>query len=66
VTPARYETDEAAGVTPPAERPPTDEVEVARGRLEQTPFAMIGWVAFVIAAVVVLALILVVAAYLIA
>jgi hypothetical protein len=53
-------------VTPPAEHLPTDKVEVARGRLEQTPFAMIGWVAFVIAAVVVLALILVVAAYLIA
>src|SRR5262245_41488999 len=50
----------------PAEQPPTDEVAVARGRVEQTPFSMINWVGIVIGAVVVLALVVVVAAYLIA
>jgi len=66
VNPARHDTDHAPDATPPAERPPTDEVAVARGTVEQTPLTLINWVAVVIGAVVVLALILVVAAYLIA
>ena len=37
-----------------------------RGRVEQTPVTLINWVALVIGAVVVLALVVVVAAYLIA
>jgi hypothetical protein len=66
VTPARHDTDKAPGATPPAERPPTDEVVLARGKVEQTPFSMISWVAIVIGTVVVLVLVVVVAAYLIA
>ena len=66
VTCARHETDEAQGATPPAERPATDEVVLARGKVEQTPFSMINWVAVVIGAVVARVLVLFVAAYLIA
>ena len=68
MSPARHEheTDEHPGVAPPAERRPTDEVELARGTVEQTPVSMINWVAVVIGAVVVLALVVVVAAYLVA
>jgi hypothetical protein len=35
--------------TPPAERPPTGETELARGRVEQTPASLISWVALAIA-----------------
>jgi len=66
VTPARHDLDHAPGATPPAERPPTDEVALARGRVEQTPVTLVNWVAIAIGAVVVLALVVVVAAYLIA
>ena len=65
MTPARHDTDHAPDATPPAERPPTDEVALARGKVEQTPVTLINWVAVVIGAVVVLALVVVVAAYLI-
>ena len=66
MTPAWHETDEVPETTPPAERPLTDEVVLARGKVEQTPFSMINRVAVVIGAVVVLVLVVVVAAYLIA
>jgi hypothetical protein len=52
--------------TPPAERPRTDETELARGRVEQTPFSIINWVALAIGAVVALALVVVVVAYVVA
>ena len=53
-------------VAPPAERPRGSEEELARGRVEQTPFSMINWVAAAIGAVVVLALVVVVVAYVVA
>jgi hypothetical protein len=57
-------TDEQT--TPPAELPRTSEEELARGRVEQTPFSMINRVALVIGAVVALALVIVVIAYVVA
>ena len=51
---------------PPAERAPGSEQELARGRVEQTPFSMINWVAVVIGAVVLLVLVLAVVAYVVA
>ena len=54
-----------AGV-PPAERPSTAEEELARGRVEQTPFSVISWVGVALALLVGIALVLVVAAYAIA
>lgn len=51
---------------PPAERPRTGEAELARGRVEQTPFSMITWVAVGIVAFAALVLVIVVIAYLIA
>jgi len=66
VTRSPHGTDDVPGATPPAERPPTDEVALVRGRVEQTPVTLINWVALLIGAVVVLALVVVVAAYLIA
>ena len=65
MTRSPHGTDDVPGATP-AERPPTDEVALVRGRVEQTPVTLINWVALVIGAVVVLALLVVVAAYLIA
>ena len=52
--------------TPPAEQPRSEEQELARGRVEQTPFTMINWVAVAIGAVVVLVVAVVVVAYVIA
>lgn len=52
--------------TSPAEQPRGAEQELAHGRVEQTPFAMINWVGLVIGAFALLALALVVAAYLVA
>jgi len=66
MTTARHERSEAPESTPPSELPPTDEVQIARGTVDQTPFAMINWVAIVVGGVVLLVLVLVVAAYLIA
>jgi len=63
---ARRETKDALGPTPPSELAPTDEVQLARGTVDRTPFAMINRVALVIGAVVLLVLVLVVAAHLIA
>ena len=51
---------------PPAERPRTGEEELARGRVEQTPFSMINWVAVVIGPSTALVLLIVVISYLIA
>jgi hypothetical protein len=51
---------------PPAERPSTAEEELARGRVEQTPFSVISWVGVALALLVGIALVLVVAAYAIA
>lgn len=51
---------------PPAERPSTDEAELARGRVEQTPFSMISWVALGVGAFAALVLVIVVIAYVIA
>jgi hypothetical protein len=51
---------------PAAERARGSEEELARGRVEQTPVTMIGWVALAIGAFAVLVLVVVVAAYLIA
>ena len=51
---------------PPAERPGTDEAELARGRVEQTPFSMINWVALGIGAFAALVLVIVVIAYVVA
>jgi hypothetical protein len=50
----------------PAERPRGGEEELARGRVEQTPFSVINWVAVVIGAFVVLVLGVVVVAYVVA
>lgn len=58
--------DTDAETVPPAELPRTGEEELARGRVEQTPVSMINWVAVVIGAVVVVALVLVVVAYVVA
>ena len=51
---------------PPAERPRGSEVELARGRVEHTPFSLINWVALVVAAFAVVVLVLVVVAYVVA
>ena len=51
---------------PPAERPGADEAELARGRVEQTPFSMINWVALGIGAFAALVLVIVVIAYVVA
>jgi hypothetical protein len=51
---------------PSAERPRGSEQELARGRVEQTPVTVINWVAVAIGALVVLALAIVVVAYVIA
>ena len=60
------DTDTDEEPVPPAELPGTDEAELARGRVEQTPFSMINWVAVVIGAVVVVVLVIVVIAYVVA
>lgn len=52
--------------TPPAERPRTAEEELARGRIEQTPFSLISWVGLALALLVAVALVLVVVAYVLA
>jgi len=52
--------------TPPAEPPRTGEQELTRGRVEQTPFSMINWVAVVIGTFAALVLAVVVVAYVIA
>ena len=57
-------TDEDS--VPPAERPRGSEEELAHGRVEQTPFSVINWVAVVIAASAVLVLAVVVVAYVLA
>jgi hypothetical protein len=62
--------DDATGAAPgealPAEQSRGGEQELARGRVEQTPFSMISWVGVVIGAFAVLALALVVVAYVVA
>ena len=51
---------------PPAEQPRGSEQELARGRVEQTPFTMINWVGVAIGAIALVALALVVVAYVLA
>jgi hypothetical protein len=60
------DADDALERTPPAERPRTEEQELARGRVEQTPFSVISWVGLTIGLVVLLVVALVVVAYLVA
>jgi len=60
------ETRAAPEEAVPAEQPRGGEQELARGRLEQTPFSMIGRVGVVIGAFAVLALALVAVAYVVA
>jgi hypothetical protein len=60
------ETGAAPEDAVPAEQPRGGEQELARGRVEQTPFSMISWVGVVIGASVVLVLALVVVAYVVA
>ena len=63
-------TDDDIGAAPegavPAEQSRGGEQELARGRVEQTPFSMISWVGVVIGAAVALVLALVVVAYVVA
>jgi hypothetical protein len=59
-------TGAAPGEALPAEQSRGGEQELARGRVEQTPFSMISWVGVVIGAFAVLALALVVVAYVVA
>jgi hypothetical protein len=59
-------TGAAPGEALPAEQSRGGEQELARGRVEQTPFSMISWVGVVIGAFAVLALALVAVAYLVA
>jgi hypothetical protein len=66
VTRADEETGAVPVETVPAEQPRGSEQELARGRVEQTPFSMISWVGVVIGAFAVLALALVAVAYLVA
>jgi len=66
VTHADEETGAVPAETVPAEQPRGSEQELARGRVEQTPFSMISWVGVVIGAFAVLALALVAVAYLVA
>ena len=54
------------GARLPAEQPRGSEQELARGRVEQTPFTMINWVGLGIGAFALLALALVVLAYVLA
>lgn len=62
--------DDETGAAPaeaiPAEQRRGGEQELARGLAEQTPFSMISWVGAVIGAFAVLALALVVVAYVVA
>jgi hypothetical protein len=62
--------DDETGAAPeraaPAEQPRGGEQELARGRVEQTPFSLISWVGVVIGAFAVLALALVAVAYVVA
>jgi hypothetical protein len=62
--------DDETGAAPegaaPAEQPRGGEQELARGRVEQTPFSLISWVGVVIGAFAVLALALVAVAYMVA
>jgi hypothetical protein len=62
--------DDETGVAPeetdPAAQPRGSEQELARGRVEQTPFSLISWVGVAIGAVAVLALALVAVAYVVA
>jgi len=62
--------DDETGAAPeeavPAEEQRGGEQELARGRVEQTPFSMISWVGVVIGAFAVLALALVAVAYVVA
>ena len=60
------ETGTVSAEAVPAEQPRGGEQELARGRVEQTPFSMISWVGVVIGAFAVLALALVAVAYLVA
>jgi hypothetical protein len=59
-------TGAAPGEAVPAEQSRGGEQELARGRVEQTPFSMISWVGVVIGGFAVLALALVAVAYLVA
>jgi hypothetical protein len=60
------ETGTVSAEAIPAEEPRGGERELARGRVEQTPFSMISWVGVVIGGFAVLALALVAVAYLVA
>jgi hypothetical protein len=60
------ETGAAPAEAVPAEQPRGGEQELARGRVEQTPFSMISWVGVVIGAFAMLALALVAVAYVVA
>jgi hypothetical protein len=57
------ETGAAPEKTAPAVQPRGSEQELARGRVEQTPFSLISWVGVAIGALAVLALALVAFAY---
>jgi hypothetical protein len=60
------ETGAAPEKTAPAVQPRGSEQELARGRVEQTPFSLISWVGVAIGALAVLALALVAVAYVVA
>ena len=60
------ETGTVSAEAIPAEQPRGGAQELARGRVEQTPFSMIGRVGVVIGAFAVLALALVAVAYVVA